>query len=173
MLQNTRRKEKPKLGGDGWWFKKLVTNQLVLTNTGELIMSNTNEFRRAISRRDLFKGCFYIKGSQIVGHKKFRFGEIGSNSSLYSQLISFEIFTRLEIVILWPHSYKWAIALYHYAQLSVHFLKNILHMHVLLPCIYGHHVHSWYPGRPEEDVGSSPHVTGLTPVCEAPFGCLD
>lgn len=70
-------KEKPKgevmVGG----LKKLMTNQLVLTNTAELIMSNTNEFRRVISRRHLFKGYFYIKGSQIVGHKKFALGKLG------------------------------------------------------------------------------------------------
>lgn len=63
-----------------------MTNQLVLTNAGELVMSNSNEFRRAVSRRELFKGCFYIKGSQIVGHKKgFSLGNL-SNSLFHSQV---------------------------------------------------------------------------------------
>lgn len=58
----------------------------MLTNAGELLVSNNNEFGRAISRRELFKDCFYIKGSQIVGHKKgFSLGNL-SNFLLHSQV---------------------------------------------------------------------------------------
>ena len=51
MLQNAEGIRKPERVGEVGGLKNIVTNWLVLTNIGELIVSNNSEFRRDINTR--------------------------------------------------------------------------------------------------------------------------